>query len=115
MHPFQAVAYIEQALVARGGVLFSSKFSEVEEPHQTEAMICRHDNHVPVARQVARVLIRSSARSNGEAASMAIEHDRTLVPVSRRRPHVEIKAILGRHTFAGAERRSHVRLQRRRP
>ena len=102
MHPLEAVADVEHALVAGGGILLATQIAQEKKAHQAQAMIGGDDHHIPGARQVAAILVIGTSRSRGEPATMAIKHDRPFAPVGGRGPDVEKEAVLSRGRLVAA-------------
>jgi hypothetical protein len=98
--PLERVANVEHPLVAGRGVFLTAKVAQVEIAHQPETMVAGHDNDIPSTCEVSAVLVSRSARSGGEATTVAVEHHGPLASISRRRPDVEEQTVFGGRRFA---------------
>src|SRR5215471_19372907 len=64
-----------------------------KETERTKPEIYRHD-HGALAREIGTVVDRHRSRPQGIPAAMEKHHDRAGIAGRRRRPHVEIEAVL---------------------
>ena len=57
VHPLERVTDIQQALVARGGVLLAAQVAQVQVAHEAQAVVAGHHDDIQRARQVGAILI----------------------------------------------------------